>query len=67
MQSKFSLYFGFFMSALYAVAAFYVIFSKDLYLQNTYRYIFAFILICYGILRGFRGYIKYKQNDSKAD
>lgn len=67
MQGKTPLYFGFFMAALYLFAAVYVIASKDVNLPNTYRYLFAFILVCYGILRGFKGYMKWKRNIQDLD
>jgi hypothetical protein len=67
MQGNFNLYFGFFMAALYLFASGYVIWSKDVNLPSTYRYLFAFILICYGVLRGFKGYMKWKNKSQELD
>lgn len=67
MQGKTPLYFGFFMAALYLFASGYVIWSKDVNLPNSYRYLFGLILICYGILRGFKGYMKWKNNNQNLD
>ena len=67
MQGKTALYFGFFMAALYLFGASYVIWSKDVNLPNSYRFLFAFIMLCYGILRGFKGYMKWKNKSQDID
>lgn len=57
---NFPLYFGFFMALLYLVAAVYVLLNKEFMMEKIYRYLFAFILGAYGVIRGLRAYHKFK-------